>query len=902
MIGTTLGHYRIVDKIGAGGMGVVYRAHDERLDRDVAVKVLPEAVAADAQRLARFEREAKLLASLSHQNIATLHGLEEHEGQRFLVMELAEGETLAERIKRGPIPVVDALDYARQIAEGLEAAHEIGIIHRDLKPANVMVSPDGKVKVLDFGLAKAWQPEGSDADVTHSPTLTAQATAAGVLLGTAAYVSPEQARGKPVDQRTDIWAFGACLYEMLTGKPLFTGDTVTDVLASVLTKEPDLAALPADTPTSVRRLLSRCLAKDPRFRLRSAADASLDLREVGEKGAVEGIPDTERRDVSLVILASAIALSLLVGIMATLWWSGSRRSAGQTSRPARFELPLEESQRVRVVADDVQVAVSPDGRSIAWIGGTALDRQVFIRSLNDLEVRSLLGIEFRDVFGEQSLRFSPDGTQLASVDGNTVWILPVDGGIPNRVLSHPTVIWYVEWESTQSLLVAPAASGLHRLRIGDDRLEPVTALAEDRGEVAHERPRLLPGGRGVLMSVGVGNWHDCHIEVVDLASGERHPVIEDASVAEYVDTGHLVFVRDGTVFAVPFDLDRLQTTGPPAPVLSGVQMDPSTGRVGQFAVSSSGVVAYVAEYGAGVSRLGWIDRAGEIEPIGLESGIYKDFRLGPTASDLVVVRNRNHSIQLELYDLERGVLSSLTTEGSANDHPVWSPDGSRLAFSSNRDGQWNLFVTDRRSDRSAMRLTRSPHIQEPYDWSSDGRFIVYGERPGGVDRHDLWLVSPEGGDEPIPFATTEAMELWASFSPDSGLIAYTVGETDRFEVYIAPVPRPPDNHAAPPLKVSRNGGLQPQWSPNGKELFYLSGDYRRILSVDVASRPSLSVGEERVVLESIPRALPWALANFRVATDGERFLVLLPNEEERQQLLVVITDWRNELRRLGVAK
>jgi serine/threonine protein kinase len=902
LIGQTLDHFRIVEKIGEGGMGEVFRAHDERLDRDVAIKVLPEAVAQDSDRLARFEREAKLLASLSHQNIATLYGLEEHDGRRFLVMELVEGETLAERLKKGPLPFDDALPVALQIAEGLEAAHERGIIHRDLKPANVMLSTEGKVKILDFGLAKAWQFEESDADVTHSPTLTGQMTAAGVLLGTAAYMSPEQARGKPVDQRTDMWAFGGCLFEMLTGEPLFTGDTVTDVLASVLTKEPDLAALPADTPTSVRRLLSRCLAKDPRFRLRSAADACLDLREVGEERPVEGTPATERRRVSLVTFASAIALSLLVGILSTWWWIGFRRSVGEYFRPSRFELPLQEDQRVRVVADDVKVTVSPDGRSIAWIGGTELDRQVFIRSLNNLEVRSLGGVEFQDVFSEGSLRFSPDGTQLALVDGNTVWTLPAEGGVPNRVLRHPTLLWGVEWESMQSLLVVPANSGLRRLRLGDDRLEPVTTLDKERGEVAHERPRLLPSGRGVLMSVGVGNWHDCHIEVVDLASGERHPVIEDASVADYVDTGHLVFVRDGTVFALPFDLDRLQTTGAPAPVLSGVQMDPSSGRVGQFAVSSSGVVAYVAEYGAGVSRMGWVDRAGEIEPIEIEAGIYKDFRLGPTAGDLVVVGNRNHSIQLELYDLERGVLSRLTTEGSSNTYPVWSPDGSRLAYSSNRDGQWNLFVTDRRSDGAAMRLTRSSDIQEPYDWSSDGRFIVYGERPGGVDRHNLWLVSPEGNDEAVPFATTEATEMWASFSPDGELIAYTVGETGRYEVFIAPVPRPPDNHAAPPLKVSRTGGLQPQWSPSGKELFYLSSDYRSILSVDVASRPNLSVGGERVALESIPRALPWTWANFRVAADGERFLVMLPNEEERQQLLVVITDWRNDLRRLGDAK
>jgi hypothetical protein len=901
VIGTTLGHYRIVEKIGEGGMGEVYRARDERLDRDVAVKVLPEAVAEDPQRLARFEREAKLLASLSHQNIATLHGLEEHKGQRFLVMELAEGETLAARLKNGAIPVDDALAIARQIAEGLEAAHEIGIIHRDLKPANVMVSPEGRVKVLDFGLAKAWQPEGSDGDITHSPTLTGQMTAAGILLGTAAYMSPEQARGKPLDKRADIWAFGVVLWEMLTAQRLFTGDTVTDVLASVLTNEPKLESLPAATPAPVRRLLSRCLAKDPHNRLRSAADAALELREADAEGPVEVTPGFEQRGVSVATLATLVAASLLVGILAMWWWTCSRRSVGEHVRPARFELPLEGDQQVHIGADDVMVAVSPDGREFAWLRRSVSVATIFIRSLDDLEIHALPGIEIQSQWTNGSLRYSPEGTRLALIDGSSVWILPVDGGIPNRVLRHSTEIWSLEWESAQSLLIAPPNSGLQRLRLGSDRMEPVTTLARDRDEVAHERPRALPDGRGLLMSVGVGNWHDCHIEVVDLASGERHPVIEDASVAEYVDTGHLVFVRDGTVFAVPFDLESLRTTGPPKPVFNGIQMDPLTGRVGQFAVSPSGVVAYVPEYGLGLSRLGWIDRAGEIEPIGLEAGIYLDFRLGPTAGDLVVVRNHNHSAQLELYDLRRGVRSRLTTLGSFNRAPVWSPDGTRLAYSSNRDGQWNVFVTDRGGDGASTRLTKSEYIQQPSAWSRDGGLIAYTERPA-ADRQDLWLVSTDEHGEATPFATTPARELWASFSPDGAMIAYAVEESGRYEVYLAPVPGSPDEVDAPPVKVSRAGGLQPEWSPAGDELFFLSSDYTSILSVTVGRGPHPSIGGEKVVLNSIPIAEDWTDANFRVGADGERFLVMLPNEDERQQSLVVITDWRNDLRRLGDAK
>ena len=508
LTGRTLGHYRIVEKIGEGGMGEVYRAHDERLDRDVAIKVLPEAVAEDPQRLARFEREAKLLASLNHPNIATLYGLEEHEGRRFLVMELAEGETLAERLKKGPIPVDDALPVALQIAEGLEAAHEHGIIHRDLKPANVMLSPEGKVKILDFGLAKAWQSEGSDADLTHSPTLTGQMTAAGVLLGTAAYMSPEQARGKPLDKRADIWAFGVLLWEMLTGRSLFAGETVTDVIAAVVTKEVDLDALPADTPPAVRRMVSRCLRKDPLTRLPDVGGARLELQDVIAGAAIEHetlaanvgeANRTERRRHVRERWAWAAFALVLAGLAAFPMFQ--RLNKAPEARPvAHLFLDMPEDVAFGDPNYFDPPAVAPDGRSIVIAGrlpdGTV---QLWARSLDEPEVRVLPGTD-----GAEFPFWSPDGTSIAFSAEGELKKLALASGTVQRICVLPRRLGFGggTWNNGGTIVFSTGGTGsrLYSVPAAGGEAKPLTSLDMTRGKTALFDPQFLPDGRHILFT------------------------------------------------------------------------------------------------------------------------------------------------------------------------------------------------------------------------------------------------------------------------------------------------------------------------------------------------------------------------------------------------------------------
>ena len=619
LIGRTLGHYRIVEKIGEGGMGVVYRAHDERLDRDVAIKVLPEAVAEDPQRLARFEREAKLLASLSHQNVATLHGLEEMEGQRFLVMELAEGETLAEQIKKGPIPVDDALEYAHQIAEGLEAAHEYGIIHRDLKPANVMVSPQGKIKVLDFGLAKAWHDEASDADLTHSPTLTAQMTAAGVLLGTAAYMSPEQARGKPVDKRADIWAFGCVLWEMLTGRRLFTGDTVSDVLALVLREEPDWNGLPAPTPMTVQRLLRRCLQKDPGQRLHDIADARLEIEEARAGSPAEFLRPAHQsyRWRSVRAAMTALAGAVIGGLV--IW--GLLRPSPLAQPPiTRFTISLPEGQRLG--GPFHPLAISPDGTTLAYVVESGGQRQLYVHDLSEPEARLMVGTE-----GASNPFFSPDGQWVGFYAENRLKKSHIAGARVSDLCEVP--VWLSStwgagsaWGTDGRIIFAwgnPVPDGgIKWIPDAGGTAEP---LVRSGGDQFFIWPHLLPNHRDLVFTISTEGVSE--LAVLSLESSERRALLRDVRgplQASYLSTGHLVYSEADRVFAAPFDLTRYEV-GTPKPVLESIHTEWLTGigSTAAFALSASGTIAYMPGSTAADHRRGRGAR-GEQQPGGAGVG------------------------------------------------------------------------------------------------------------------------------------------------------------------------------------------------------------------------------------------------------------------------------------------
>jgi serine/threonine-protein kinase len=886
MIGTTLSHYRITDKLGEGGMGEVYRAHDERLDRDVAIKVLPEAVAKDADRLARFEREAKLLASLSHQNIATLHGLEEHDGQRFLVMELADGETLADRIKKGPIPVDDALPIALQIAEGLEAAHEQGIIHRDLKPANVMLSPEGKVKILDFGLAKAWQPEEDDAELTHSPTLTAQMTAAGVLLGTAAYMSPEQARGKPVDKRADIWAFGCVLWEMLTGGRLFTGDTVSDVLASVLKEAPDLEALTADTPAPVRRLLSRCLAKDPRDRLSSAGDARLDLRDSIRDSASEQVPavpfsEARRtpRFVSLLVVAF-----LAAGAVGFLVWSQMQPGPEPVSR---FVIQIPESDSL--VHPGSALALSPDGRNLVYAAKRHGTVNLYSRPLDSLEARPLPGTE-----GARGPFFSPDGKWVGYWAEGSLKRVPLQGGPPARICGSKT-FHGATWTADDTIYFAPAFSGLFCVPASGGIPEAVTGPDTDRLEVHHARPELVPNGDAVLFHIMYDDG-SFDIAVKSLKTGEQRIVVDGGNNPRLLSSEHLLY-RDwesGAIKAVRFDLDRLDVVGPATPVIEGVWYAGGP----HLTVSRDGLLLYVpGEFSNWVSNnLVWLDRDRVVTRVTEDARPFKAPALSPDGTRVAVSEvSQEGGVSADIWVLElaRGVWNRLTYQGN-NVLPVWAPDGRTIYFSA-MTPTWEVFSAPSDGSGEVRRLTESiDAIAFSVSPTGESLLVVQLTATEGLNL-GLLRLDDGGGVEPLIATTFD--EHTGEISPDGRWLAYVSNESGRDEIYVRPFPQVDANK----WRVSAAGGYAPRWSADGSELFYRQGDL--MMAVPIPEEPSLTLGRPSPVFEGVYLSSPgggWDQPgwHYDVTADGQRFLMLQAAEDQGKRQINVVLNWFEELNRL----
>jgi len=887
LIGRTLGHYRIVEKIGEGGMGVVYLARDERLDRDVAVKVLPEEVAQDEERLARFEREAKLLASLNHQNIATLHGLEEHEGQRFLVMELAEGETLAERITKGSIPVDQALEVARQIAEGLEAAHEQGIIHRDLKPANVMLSPEGKVKVLDFGLAKAWQPEESDADLTHSPTLTAQMTAAGVLLGTAAYMSPEQARGKPVDKRADIWAFGCVLWEMLIGQRLFTGDTVSDVLAAVLREEPDWKGLPASTPVAVRRLLRRCLQRDPGRRFHDIADARLEIEEARADSPAEllpPVPEPHRwRAVhgAVAVLAGAVLGGLVI-------WGWLRPTPPLSPSVTRFTISLPEGQRLG--GPFHPLAISADGTTLAYVVESEEERQLYIHELSELEARPLAGTE-----GAANPFFSPDGQWVGFYAGNKLKKAHIAGARVTDLCEVPVWLsgpwgagsaWGTDGRIVFALGIDVGEGGLKSISDAGGAGE---LLVRNEGNEYLVWPHLLPNHRDLLFSIS--RERGSELVLLSLESSERRTLLRDARgplQARYLRTGHLVYSEEGRIFAAPFDPARFEV-GTPKPVLESIHTEWLTG-VGSttaFALSASGTLCYVPGSTVDRRELVWVDRDGSTTPLAVEPAFFSNPKLSPDGTRATVqVMTSGGFGGIWLCDLRRGTRTPLTHRGD-NQEPIWTPDGRWITFT---DGSsLHRSLADGSGEIEDLLMT-TDGFPFPSSWSPDGGVLAY-YTVGTENRRDIHGMNLDGDRTPFPILVTEFNEHSPVFSPDGGLLAFVSDRSGKEEVYVQPYPAPGPRH-----QVSTEGGREPMWSRDGRELFYRSGD--RMIAVRVETEPRFSAGLPRVLFEARFQMDRGGGQMYDVSADGQRFLMIRSPQEHELTEIRVVLNWAEELKRL----
>jgi serine/threonine-protein kinase len=872
--GTKLGSYEILSQIGAGGMGEVYRAHDPKLGRDVAIKVLPEAFARDAARMARFQREAKVLASLDHPNIASIYGLEDSDGTRALVMQLVEGPTLADRIKAGPIPVDEAVRIARQIADALEYAHERGIIHRDLKPANVKISRDDTVKILDFGLAKALEDEAAPLDISTSPTLSRLATMQGVLLGTAAYMSPEQAKGKPVDRRADIWAFGCVLYEMLAGKMAFHGDSVTDTLAAVIRGDPDWSLLPAATPPHVRVLLRRCLQKDGRQRLRDIGDARIALEEVVSGTAPQLAAPVTRLWRRVLPWAAAI-LAAIVACLGT--WVLKPSPARPVTRTV-INLPPGDQL---AALDYPAIAISPDGTELAYVAIHSGTRQILLRALDSLVARPLAGTE-----GANTPFFSPDGQWLGFFAGGKLKKISVSEGAVVTIANGTGSPEGGAWSSNGTIALSPGITTvLQQVSEAGGTARPLARF--DKGEFSHRWPDFLPGGEAVLFATSGPNPQ---IAIQSLRSGERRNVVPGGTSARYATSGHLLYVQGGNLMAAAFDARRLQISGSAVPVVEGILQLPSGGP--QFSVSATGSLVYVPG-GAqtAVKRLVWVSRNGTEQALPAPPHDYSFPQLSVDRRRLAI-SVAEQGLQIWLYDLARDTLTRLTFGGNINTGATWTPDGRHVAFTSTKDGPPNVFWQLADGSGAPERLTTSEYVTVPRSFSPDGQLLAYIEL-NPTTGADIWVLRLSDR-KAQPFLRTEFNENAPAFSPEGRWMAYVSDESGRYEVYVQPYPGPGGKY-----QISTEGGTEPVWNPKGKELFYRSGD--KMMAVDVTTQPSFSVGKPRMLFQGPYAPTNTTQPNYDVSPDGQRFLMVKPAEQTASSPLtqiVVVQNWFEELKRL----
>jgi Tol biopolymer transport system component len=879
--GTKLGTYEIQSPLGRGGMGEVYQAKDTKLGRSVALKVLPEAFATDPERLARFQGEAKMLAVLNHPNISTIHGLEQCSGTTYLVMELVPGETLAELVKRGgAVPVEEALAISRQIAEALEAAHQKGIVHRDLKPANVKLTPEGKVKVLDFGLAKAFEGDTPTEDVSNSPTVTRAATMQGLILGTAAYMSPEQARGKAVDKRTDIWAFGCVLYELLTGKQAFQGDDVTEILASVVKSEPDWPALPAQIPSSIRTLLMRCLRKDRRQRLSDAADARIEIEDAiasrEDHGATQ-IVRTSKVNVPWVLTA-ALAITAMVAIAFGMVAYRASRSPAVQNRVVRFAISLPPGEEITSYP-----AITLDGRTLAYVTQHgAEDSQLYLRDLNSFESRAVPGSS-----GARQPFFSPDGKWVAFFAQGQLQKAEVSGGAPIR-LAEAVYPFGGTWNEDNTIIYAASlGSGLLRIPASGGTPEVLTKPDGAAEGYAHVFPQVLPGGKSVLFTIwgqprgsAVFSLDSREWNVVLAQTGFAAPVLE----ARGGSRGHLLLVdQTAGIRAAPFDAAHPTRTSADSSVLNNVYYEVETESVGWLAVSNTGTAVYVTGNPSKTSLV-WADHDGKISPVGKEQDVYREAIVSPDGTRAIL----RIGLDLWIQDLERGTRSRLSRNGSDNNMPIWSRDGSKVIFASNSGGDWDIYTQPSDGSRPAEVLLKRPYDQFPLSLSADGT-LLYVEIHSNTGR-DLWTLSPDG--KTTPFRVTPFNETQGQFSPgpksEPHWIAYASDESGRSEIYCQSYPG--GEHR---VLVSTGGGILPRWSPDGKGLFYVAND----AVMTVGMRADGSFATPLRLFDRSNFLFNHRFNSYSLSPDGKRLLMIQRDPASVPRQLNVILNWADELDR-----
>ena len=864
--GTAVLHYEILAPLGKGGMGEVWRARDAKLGREVAIKVLPDAFTKDPERLARFEREAHLLASLDHVHIAAIHGFEEADGVRFLVMQLAEGEDLADRMLRGPIPIDEALAIAKQIASALESAHDHGIVHRDLKPSNIRIDEDGRIRILDFGLAKALESEESDEDFSNSPTMVRAATHAGVILGTAAYMSPEQARGKRVDKRADIWAFGVVLWEMLAGRQLFGADTVSDTLASVLKEQPDWSELPDDVPASVRRLLRRCLAKNPRDRLRDIGDALLELETTDTEDAGQDAPVSTRRSVLPWVIAVA---AVLLAVVVLLWPGGNDEP--QTRQARHLRLPLEPAAQL---GENPSVAISPDGDTIVYRGEVGGSTMLLTRTLSSGEVTVIPG-------SEEATRaaFSADGSSIVFGARGNIFKQSLATGVP-AIVARESVANGICWSASGTFVFNSAwATGLRKVADSGGAAEPLTTA--DPG-TSHVWPHCLPDGEHVLFTRWSGESADAiAVQAVSLSTGEVTEVIRNAKAPRFHRSGILTFVRGETLMAVRFDPKTLTTTGNPVTLVSGVSYD--LGNLGaSYDLSDDGTLIYVPASQKASQNAVWVDAAGteldRIDP-GLEE--WGEPQISPDGSKLLLTE-RGPAFQLWIIDLEGGPRTQLTRRDD-NGEGIWTPDGESIIFTSNRNGNYQLL-------RQRIDGTAQPEVlladygtyPDPQDISRDGKALLFLDNADGSSTN-LQFLPLDGSGKARQLETSPGAVSMARFSPDGRYVAFSSAASGRPEIYVTPFPGP-----GAVWQITSGGGLAPEWSPDGRFLYFVDGTWNLArVRVDLSAGFRSGAPEPMFALDSAGRRID----EYHVSVDGTRFLFREARDRTPFSRLNVVLNW-----------
>jgi serine/threonine protein kinase/Tol biopolymer transport system component len=892
-IGTQLGSHEVTALLGKGGMGEVYRARDLKLKREVAIKILPDEFSFDTDRVSRFQREAEMLASLNHPNIAGIYDVQEAQGVRFLVLELVEGETLADRIARGPIPVDEALGIAMQICEALEGAHDKGIIHRDLKPSNVKMTPEGQVKVLDFGLAKAMESTTANASVSHSPTLLT-GSMGGMIVGTAAYMSPEQARGRTADQRSDVFAFGCVLYEMLTGRQAFHGEDVSDILASVMKIDADYSQLPRDLNPRLTELLRRCLAKNRKDRWYAIGDIRVEIKAIlTEPPRVEVVAaaaaNVKQPFWKRVIPAIVAALLAATATAAVMWF---QRPSPQPGHVARYFFTLPKDQEFTRSGRQI-LAISHDGTHMAYVANS----QLYLKSLADVDAKAISGTN-QDV---TSPMFSPDGQWIAfvAVPERRLKKIPLAGGASVTLAEGIDNPYGASWSTDDQIFLGQGNKGIFRVAAAGGK--PEVVIAPNPKEWI-DGPQLLPNGE-LLFTVASSSsildarWDTAQVVAQNLKTGERKILVQAGSEARYISDGHLLYAVGATLYAVPFDLKKMQVTGGPVPVLEGVRRSAGqTTAAAFFSVSDEGALVFVPGAVSAINRriLTLVDRSGVKNTLPLSAAPYDAPRLSPDGKQLAVGIIDVKETNIWVYDLGGNTSIRRLTFGGKNQSPAWTPDGKRIAFRSDRDGE-GIYWQAADGSGAAERLTKTDKVYDaPVDWTPDGKVVAFFKSDGGGG--SVWTLALDGDRKPQPLlqgansSPSENMRR-VSFSPDGRWIAYASNEETDFNIYVQPFPLTGSKY-----RISKGRGDSPLWTRDGKQIIFVSG--RRLMSVDVQTKPAFTFSE--------PKPLPIEIENtqgrpYDITPDGKQFLIMeRPPESETVEKastqINVVLNWVEELK------